>query len=161
MVAEALLAEPRVHAVVVALAADDASLDQLAPRLASPKLQTTIGGVNRQDTVANALEFLAARAAADDWMLVHDAARPCLTAPIFAPCSTPSMPGRIRIAGGGRNGAVLAAPIVDTVKRELGDHVVTVDRAGLWRALTPQVFAFAAAAPCAEGSDARRHRGDR
>ena len=46
-------------------------------------------------------------------------------------------------AGGARNGAVLAAPIVDTVKRELGDHVITVDRAGLWRALTPQVFAFA------------------
>ena len=40
-------------------------------------------------------------------------------------------------------GAVLAAPIVDTVKRELGDHVATVDRQGLWRALTPQVFAFA------------------
>jgi 2-C-methyl-D-erythritol 2,4-cyclodiphosphate synthase len=38
---------------------------------------------------------------------------------------------------------VLAAPIVDTVKRELGDHVATVDRQGLWRALTPQVFAFA------------------
>ncbi|MGC1520312.1 MAG: 2-C-methyl-D-erythritol 2,4-cyclodiphosphate synthase, partial [Steroidobacteraceae bacterium] len=40
-------------------------------------------------------------------------------------------------------GAVLAAPIVDTVKRELGGHVATVDRAGLWRALTPQVFSFA------------------
>jgi 2-C-methyl-D-erythritol 4-phosphate cytidylyltransferase/2-C-methyl-D-erythritol 2,4-cyclodiphosphate synthase len=40
-------------------------------------------------------------------------------------------------------GAVLAAPIVDTVKRELGEHVATVDRRGLWRALTPQVFAFA------------------
>ena len=42
-----------------------------------------------------------------------------------------------------RSGAVLAAPIVDTVKRELGDHLITVERAGLWRALTPQVFAFA------------------
>jgi 2-C-methyl-D-erythritol 2,4-cyclodiphosphate synthase len=40
-------------------------------------------------------------------------------------------------------GAVLAAPIVDTVKRELGGHVATIDRQGLWRALTPQVFAFA------------------
>ncbi len=45
--------------------------------------------------------------------------------------------------GAGGAGAVLAAPIVDTVKRELGDHVATVDRQGLWRALTPQVFAFA------------------
>jgi 2-C-methyl-D-erythritol 2,4-cyclodiphosphate synthase len=40
-------------------------------------------------------------------------------------------------------GAVLAVPIVDTVKRELAEHVATVDRRGLWRALTPQVFAFA------------------
>ena len=50
---KALLAEPRVHAVVVGLAADDAHWARLAPRLASPKLQTTIGGANRQDTVAN------------------------------------------------------------------------------------------------------------
>jgi 2-C-methyl-D-erythritol 2,4-cyclodiphosphate synthase len=40
-------------------------------------------------------------------------------------------------------GAVLAAPVVDTVKRELGGEVTTVDRRGLWRALTPQAFAFA------------------
>jgi 2-C-methyl-D-erythritol 2,4-cyclodiphosphate synthase len=52
--------------------------------------------------------------------------------------------GAARPAGAAASvGAVLAAPIVDTVKRELGDHVATVDRQGLWRALTPQVFAFA------------------
>jgi 2-C-methyl-D-erythritol 2,4-cyclodiphosphate synthase len=47
------------------------------------------------------------------------------------------------VGAAGSAGAVLAAPIFDTVKRELGDHLVTVDRRGLWRALTPQVFAFA------------------
>jgi len=132
-----LLAEPRVHAVVVALAADDAHWPAVAARLASPKLRTTIGGANRQDTVANGLDALAEHAAADDWILVHDAARPCLSAADL---------GALLDAVGVENGvegAVLAAPIVDTVKRDLGDHVATVDRRGLWRALTPQVFAFA------------------
>lgn len=138
----ALLAEPRVHAVVVALAADDAHWPGLAAKLNNPKLQTTVGGVNRQDSVANGLDALAGKAAADDWVLVHDAARPCLNgADLGALLDAVD-------AGGGREptsvGAVLAAPIVDTVKRELADHVATVDRQGLWRALTPQVFAFAA-----------------
>ena len=144
---KALLAEPRVHAVVLGLAADDAHWTKLAPRLASPKLHTALGGVNRQDTVANALEFLAERAAADDWILVHDAARPCLSGADLRALLDALDPGPGSGSGAGgdgaRNGAVLAAPIVDTVKRELGDHVITVDRAGLWRALTPQVFAFA------------------
>jgi 2-C-methyl-D-erythritol 4-phosphate cytidylyltransferase / 2-C-methyl-D-erythritol 2,4-cyclodiphosphate synthase len=129
----ALLAEPRVHAVVVAVAADDAHWPGIAARLNSSKLQTTIGGVTRQETVANGLEFLATHAAADDWVLVHDAARPCLNAA--------DLEALLDAVGG--DGAVLAAPIVDTVKRELGQHVATVDRQGLWRALTPQVFAFA------------------
>ena len=138
----ALLAEPRVHAVVVALAADDAHWPALAAKLNNPKLQTTVGGVNRQDSVANGLDALAGKAAADDWVLVHDAARPCLNAADLG-----ALLDAVG-AGGGREptsvGAVLAAPIVDTVKRELAEHVATVDRQGLWRALTPQVFAFAA-----------------
>jgi len=131
----ALLAEPRVHAVVVALAADDAEWPSVAAKLQSPKLRTTVGGLNRQDTVANGLDALASQAAADDWVLVHDAARPCLNAA--------DLGALLDAVGSGGAGAVLAAPIVDTVKRELGDHVATVDRQGLWRALTPQVFAFA------------------
>jgi 2-C-methyl-D-erythritol 4-phosphate cytidylyltransferase/2-C-methyl-D-erythritol 2,4-cyclodiphosphate synthase len=150
----ALLAEPRVHAVMVALAADDDRWPGIAARLASPKLQTTVGGANRQDSVANGLDALAAQAAADDWILVHDAARPCLSAADLgalldavgvasaadAPPAAAAAPGAGSV---GRDGAVLAAPVVDTVKRELGDQVVTVDRQGLWRALTPQVFGFA------------------
>ena len=140
----ALLAEPRVHAVVVALAADDAHWPSVAAKLQSPKLRTTIGGVNRQDTVANGLDALAAEAAADDWVLVHDAARPCLNATDLGALLDAVGAGAARPAGAAVSvGAVLAAPIVDTVKRELGDHVATVDRQGLWRALTPQVFAFA------------------
>jgi 2-C-methyl-D-erythritol 4-phosphate cytidylyltransferase / 2-C-methyl-D-erythritol 2,4-cyclodiphosphate synthase len=142
----ALLAEPRVQAVVVALAADDGEWPRIAAKIASPKIQTTLGGANRQDSVANGLEYLKGLAAADDWVLVHDAARPCLSAVdlralLDAVHTAPGGAGGTGAAGG--PGAVLAAPIVDTVKRELGGHIATVDRAGLWRALTPQVFAFA------------------
>jgi 2-C-methyl-D-erythritol 4-phosphate cytidylyltransferase/2-C-methyl-D-erythritol 2,4-cyclodiphosphate synthase len=132
----ALLAEPRVHAVVVALAADDAHWPGVAAKLQSPKLRTTLGGANRQDSVTNGLDALAAQAAADDWILVHDAARPCLNATDLS-----ALLDTLDTANPA--GVVLAAPIVDTVKRELGDHVATVERQGLWRALTPQVFAFA------------------
>jgi 2-C-methyl-D-erythritol 4-phosphate cytidylyltransferase / 2-C-methyl-D-erythritol 2,4-cyclodiphosphate synthase len=138
----ALLAEPRVHAVVVAVASDDVHWATIAAKLKSPKLLTTIGGVNRQDTVLNGLDFLAANAAADDWILVHDAARPCLNAADVG-AVLDAVAAANTAAAVNAVGAVLAAPIVDTVKRELGDHVATVDRRGLWRALTPQVFAFA------------------
>jgi 2-C-methyl-D-erythritol 2,4-cyclodiphosphate synthase len=95
--------------------------------------------------VSNGLDALASQAAADDWVLVHDAARPCLNAADLGALLDAVGAGGVQPAAGasGAAGAVLVAPIVDTVKRELGDHVATVDRQGLWRALTPQVFAFA------------------
>jgi 2-C-methyl-D-erythritol 4-phosphate cytidylyltransferase/2-C-methyl-D-erythritol 2,4-cyclodiphosphate synthase len=130
----ALLAEPRVHAVLVAVAPDDVHWARIAAKLNNPKLQTALGGINRQDTVANSLDRLAGQAADDDWVLVHDAARPCLSAT--------ELDALLDAVGAGV-GAVLAAPIVDTVKREFADRLATVDRQGLWRALTPQVFAFA------------------
>jgi 2-C-methyl-D-erythritol 4-phosphate cytidylyltransferase/2-C-methyl-D-erythritol 2,4-cyclodiphosphate synthase len=132
----ALLAEPRVHAVVVALAADDVHWPAVAAKLASRKLLTTVGGANRQDSVSNGLDYLAAHAAADDWVLVHDAARPCLSSQdLGALLDAVAAPGS-------SSGAVLAAPVVDSVKRELGGRVASVDRQGLWRALTPQIFPF-------------------
>ena len=133
----ALLAEQRVQAVVVALAPGDEHWPDIAAKLDSPKLLTTLGGDNRQGSVSNGLDFLMAHAAPDDWVLVHDAARPCLNAADLRALldAVDDTAGTV--------GAVLAAPVVDTVKRELGDHVTTVDRQGLWRALTPQVFAFA------------------
>jgi 2-C-methyl-D-erythritol 4-phosphate cytidylyltransferase / 2-C-methyl-D-erythritol 2,4-cyclodiphosphate synthase len=134
-----LLAEPRIHAIVVVLGADDGRWAELAAKLKSPKLLTTIGGAHRQDSVINGLDFLAPRAADDDWILVHDAARPCLSGAdleALAEAVGPKASGEIA-------GAVLAAPIVDTVKRARKDDVETIDREGLWRALTPQIFAFA------------------
>jgi len=184
----ALLEEPRVDGVVVVLAAGDPTWPSIAARLAGStlraKLHTTVGGVNRQDSVLNGLEYLSAHAADDDWVMVHDAARPCFTAGELTgllaaldraagaaaagaaaaagsradgpPTSTADPSGGSTIAGGfvgtaATAGAVLAVPVVDTVKRELaaerggaGDgKVVTVDRRGLWRALTPQAFGLA------------------
>ena len=141
----ALLAEPRVHAVVVALAHDDAVWPSVFRKLNSAKIQTTVGGESRQDSVMNGLELLAPQAAADDWVLVHDAARPCLVAADLGALLDAIGAGEagLESAASSPGGAVLAAPIVDTVKRELGEHLATVDRQGLWRALTPQVFAFA------------------
>jgi 2-C-methyl-D-erythritol 4-phosphate cytidylyltransferase/2-C-methyl-D-erythritol 2,4-cyclodiphosphate synthase len=137
----ALLLEPRIHAIVVVLAAEDRHWPHVAAKLQSPKLLTAIGGIHRQESVMNGLKFLSSRAAADDWILVHDAARPCLSgsdlAALVDALETGAGPSASKLAG-----AVLAAPIVDTVKRESANLLETVDRAGLWRALTPQVFAF-------------------
>ena len=138
----ALLAEPRIHAIVAVLAAGDGHWPQVAAKLNSPRLLITTGGAQRQDSVMNGLDFLSSRAAADDWILVHDAARPCLSSRDIGALAD-ALQHKSGDSAAAVNGAVLAVPIVDTVKRELPGGVETVDRAGLWRALTPQVFAFA------------------
>jgi 2-C-methyl-D-erythritol 4-phosphate cytidylyltransferase/2-C-methyl-D-erythritol 2,4-cyclodiphosphate synthase len=138
----ALLTEPRIQGIVVVLAAGDERWGEVARSLDSTKLLTTIGGAHRQDSVMNGLEYLAPKVQADDWILVHDAARPCLRGnDVSALCD--ALEKNPQGAAGKIAGLVLAAPIVDTVKRELANGLETVDRAGLWRALTPQVFAYA------------------
>jgi len=132
----ALLSEPRIETIVVVLRAGDARGHELIAALNDPRLQSAIGGLSRQESVMNGLERLHRQAAAEDWVLVHDAARPCL--------HTSDVRRLIDSLHEGICGAVLASPIVDTVKRERDGLVSeTVDRTGLWRALTPQVFCFA------------------
>src|SRR5258708_24526528 len=75
----ALLTESRIHGIVVVLANGDTHWPDVAKRIDSPKLLTVIGGAQRQHSVSNGLEFLASLAQADDWVLVHVAARPCLS----------------------------------------------------------------------------------
>lgn len=147
----ALLREPRIEGVVVVVAADDTRWPELAAVLGAGKLITAIGGASRQESVLNGLKALAARAAPEDWVLVHDAARPCLeSAEVEALIAA--------LAAGGCGGAVLAAPVVDTVKRERGGTVgETLDRQGLWRALTPQAFALGQLRHALEEA-ARSHR---
>jgi 2-C-methyl-D-erythritol 4-phosphate cytidylyltransferase/2-C-methyl-D-erythritol 2,4-cyclodiphosphate synthase len=133
----ALLAEPRVQGIAVALAAEDERWPAVAARLGDSRLMRAAGGASRQESVANGLSLLESHAAADDWVLVHDAARPCLTAG--------ELHALLQALDEGAGGAMLAVPVTDTVKRERdGYSGGTVDRSGLWRALTPQAFAFGA-----------------
>jgi 2-C-methyl-D-erythritol 4-phosphate cytidylyltransferase/2-C-methyl-D-erythritol 2,4-cyclodiphosphate synthase len=128
-----LLCEPRIERVVVVVAPDDAHWREHASR--SAKLLTALGGASRQDSVLAGLKKLREHASPEDWVLVHDAARPCLESADVA--------ALIAALEAGASGAVLAAPVVDTVKRERDGTVCeTVDRSGLWRALTPQAFAL-------------------
>ncbi len=97
-------------------------------------LPPVMGGAERVDSVRLGLEALLAQGALpQDWVLVHDAARPCLRREDLYRLldALPCCP----------QGALLAVPLADTLKRGEQDRVVgTVDRAGLWRALTPQAF---------------------
>src|SRR5580704_2397563 len=120
----ALLTESRIQGIVVVLASGDTHWPDVAKRINSPKLLSVIGGAQRQDSVSNGLEFLASLAEANDWVLVHDAARPCLSGGDVSALAdalednSGSAAGSVASAAG-VGGAVLAAPIVDTVKREL------------------------------------------
>jgi 2-C-methyl-D-erythritol 4-phosphate cytidylyltransferase/2-C-methyl-D-erythritol 2,4-cyclodiphosphate synthase len=139
----ALLREPRVAGIVVALAADDTRWPAVATSFTGSKIETTIGGASRQESVMRGLEALEGRAGADDWVMVHDAARPCLTSADLEALIDAVEAGEAATDTAAINGAVLASPVHDTIKRERGGIAVeTVDRSGLWRALTPQVFSY-------------------
>lgn len=135
----ALLAHPEVAGVMVALAADDAhwSRADVAGTLPTGKpMHTCIGGAQRAQSVLAALRALdELQAVGDDALvLVHDAARPNLQLDDIS-----------RLVAAARvhaDGALLAAPVRDTLKRCDEQHqvVATEPRAALWRALTPQAF---------------------
>jgi 2-C-methyl-D-erythritol 4-phosphate cytidylyltransferase len=100
------------------------------------------GGATRAQSVVNGLGALAARADGADWVLVHDAARPCLSAADLA---------RLVVQGAEGPGALLAVPVADTVKQAqagtAGDPAccaATLSRESLWLAQTPQMFHLAA-----------------
>ena len=128
-----LLASPRVTGGVVALAADDATFARL-PCAASPRLRTCIGGEQRADSVLAGLYALSPAADPLDWVLVHDAARPCLDAADLERLITACEDDPV--------GGLLAMPLADTLKRAdpAGRIAATIEREGLWRALTPQMF---------------------
>ena len=149
------LSDPRCAGVVVALAPEDREWAGIAARLslaaharpggaAPPPLTAVAGGEHRSLSVRQALQALAGRCAAADWVLVHDAARPCLDGADLD-----------RLLGGLAShalGGLLATPAADTLKRsECGSTgnvdtprpvAETVDRTALWRALTPQMFRY-------------------
>ena len=129
---ERLAAHPRVAGLMVVLAADDRRWPGLIAIAGKPVL-AAVGGAERAASVLAGLRALPAAIAATDCVLVHDAARPLLRAG--------DLDRLIDLGVRHTAGAVLAAPVRDTLKRAGDDGAVaaTLPRAGLWRALTPQL----------------------
>ena len=130
---ERLARHPDVTGLLVVLAADDAHWPGWRELCGKPVLRCA-GGAERADSVLAGLKALPDSVRERDWVLVHDAARPCLRPDDLT-----------RLLDHGRShgvGAVLAAPVRDTLKRAdgIGEIVATEPRESLWRALTPQLF---------------------
>jgi 2-C-methyl-D-erythritol 4-phosphate cytidylyltransferase len=174
------LTHPECAGAAISLASDDPYWTEVADRLArlpgrTAEIMVAGGGAERSQSVRKGLEALAGRASADDWVLVHDAARPCL--------SSHDLQQLLQHLGSHPVGGILATPAADTLKRARVQPRVaagsaiepiqtpaaatagsapgltpippssaalppgpeidqTVDRAGLWRALTPQMFRY-------------------
>ncbi len=141
-----LCQNPQVDHLVVGIAAQDAHWPRLDFRHAK-LAAVSAGGEQRMQTVLRALDAIAdlQSSSAADWVLVHDAARPCLP--------QGDLNRLIAAAQASRCGALLAVPLVDTLKRvaeqpaaavgaATGQQVVTqtLERQSCWRALTPQMF---------------------
>ena len=141
---------PQVKGIVVVVADEDQRWATLAPAR-HPRVATAPGGRERCHSVLNGLNRLADRAGDNDWVLVHDAARPCVTITDID-----------SLIDGLRDhpvGGILALPVTDTVKQAGAEHEIeqTLARERLWRALTPQMFRFgllreAIAAAAGDGS---------
>ena len=122
-----LLSHPAIARVIVALAPHDEWFEQLAVA-ADPRVLRVQGGSERAYSVLNALHVVEGK-----WVLVHDAARPCLTQGDLDALIASAM---------ACDGAILGSRVRDTMKRTdgAGNIVATVEREQLWHALTPQMF---------------------
>ncbi len=124
---------PLISGITVILADDDQWFDSSVGSL-SAAVETVIGGETRAQSVRNGLQFITDKYPATEWVLIHDAARPCLSQEVLDRLLQQGMQSA--------DGAILAMPISDTLKRA-GDNreiVATLDRRALWAAQTPQLF---------------------
>lgn len=129
----ALCACADINTVFVVLAPDDTQFHQYDWSAFGVKLQTLYcGGATRAESVLNGL--MAAELEPDEWVLVHDAARPCLAQAHLRKLITELRDDKV--------GGILAVPVADTLKRADGENRIarTEDRNGLWQAQTPQMF---------------------
>ena len=129
---ERLAMHPNVAGIVVVLAAGDMHWPGIDALFGKPVLAVT-GGAERADSVLAGLNALRALSERDEFVLVHDAARPCLRAADIS---------RLIELGVAAGGALLATPLRDTLKRaDAAQHAIaTESRDSRWRALTPQLF---------------------
>lgn len=129
---DAFVSSELIAETFVVVSDEDGYIDALAP---DGVRVLRCGGATRMESVRNALDSLADELADDDWVLVHDAARPGLTGALIERL--------IDGVGDDPVGGLLALPVVDTVKRAGGEGAVsTVPREGLWLAQTPQMFRY-------------------
>jgi 2-C-methyl-D-erythritol 4-phosphate cytidylyltransferase len=134
----ALCRAPRIEQTWVVLAPSDQWFDRYDWGAFAGRLQVArCGGDTRAASVLNGLRSMPG-VAAQDWVLVHDAARPCLTGPL--------LDWLLAEVGDDPVGGILAVPVSDTLKRADRDGRIaaTEPRAGLWGAQTPQMFRHAA-----------------
>lgn len=136
----ALLAgHPRIHKVVVALAADDTHWPLCKAHLSPAcieKVLTVTGGAERYFSVYQGLLALQNQAKSTDWVLVHDAVRPCL--------KQADISHLIHALQKDPVGGLLGVRVCNTLKRTnpAGQVVASVDREGVWQAHTPQMFRY-------------------
>ncbi|WP_255697748.1 2-C-methyl-D-erythritol 4-phosphate cytidylyltransferase [Thiothrix winogradskyi] len=135
---DCFLTHPAVTGIVVAVSEGDPFWAELMATTLNqyPQLHTAPGGRERSDSVLNALDYLVntLQVAPDTVVLVHDAARPCL--------SRTDLDKLLTLGANEAAGAILAIPVRDTMKRaQTGTTRIsrTEDRNGLWHALTPQM----------------------
>jgi 2-C-methyl-D-erythritol 4-phosphate cytidylyltransferase len=121
-------------AISVAISVEDPYWPEL--EVAShEKIITAPGGKERADSVLSGLKSIRAMASDDDWVLVHDAARPCLTASDIHHLINSLVDDEV--------GGILALSSHDTLKNVQGTSILgTLDRSHIWRALTPQMFRY-------------------
>jgi 2-C-methyl-D-erythritol 4-phosphate cytidylyltransferase len=134
---ETLCAAQAVRRVFVVLSVGDKEWGRYDWEPLGPKLQPLFcGGATRSDSVRNGLRAIGGEVQALDWVLVHDAARPCLSAY--------HLDKLLWEVGDNDAGGILAVPVADTLKRaDAGSHIAaTVPREGLWQAQTPQMFHY-------------------
>ena len=131
---EALLACRQLAGMVVVLAEGDDYWQDIQPRFSDQQLVRATGGAERCHSVLNGLQQLAGRADEDDWVLVHDAVRPCVR--------LSDIDILISTLLTSDDGGLLGVPVTDTIKQVDADNGVTatVAREGLWHACTPQMF---------------------
>lgn len=125
-----------IERIYVVLSAEDDYWQEDWTRDLAPKLKVLrCGGASRAESVRNGLQAMHVDVAASDWVLVHDAARPCL--------SKASVENLINtVTTGHAVGGLLALPVADTLKRADASQLIqtTVSRENLWQAQTPQMF---------------------
>ena len=132
---ERLLQLPQLEGILVMLSPEDEYWQQLSV-FKNPRVHRGHGGAERAESVMNGLQLLESTLGNLDWVLVHDAARPCVTLEDILNLAEKLEEHLI--------GGILGAPVIDTIKRLNSDYGIekTSDRSVLWRAFTPQMFRF-------------------